>query len=135
MTIFKRTVVNLVAAIAAHEPPRKSGIDAYIPAMLLLSPLLGIPVFALLLVVLRLATLDHPLTRQPYLPLGVDSVVAGLIIAAQLIQVWRAAIELRIAELDRLAPKARRRLRLQYGLSMLAAAVGGLFTLLVVLRN
>jgi hypothetical protein len=135
MEPVKRLLVNLIAALAAQEPPRRSGIEAFIPAMLLLAPALGIPVFATLLAILRIATLDHPLVRQPYLPLGLDSIVAGLIIAAQMVQSWRASLAVRMAELDRLAPAARSALRLRSRLAIVATSMVGLVALLVVLRN
>ncbi len=135
MQLIKQRLVNLIAALAASEPPRRTGIEAFIPAMLLLAPVLGIPVFAILLTVLRLATLDHPLVRQPYLPLGLDSLVAGLIIAAKVVQAWRGEIEARVAEHDRLAPAERAALRLRNLLAVLASSFVGLVALLVVLRN
>jgi hypothetical protein len=131
----KQLLVNLVAALAAREAPRRSGIEAFIPAMLLLAPVLGIPVFAILLTILRVATLDHPLVRQPYLPLGLDSLVAGLIIAAQMVQAWRGAIEARMADYDRLPPELRSALRLRSLVAVLATSIVGLVALLLVLRN
>jgi hypothetical protein len=60
--------------------------------MIILGPVLGMPVFATLLALVRLATRAHPLLREPLLPLGVDSTCAGFIIAAELVRVCAPAI-------------------------------------------
>jgi hypothetical protein len=135
MTLLRRLLIQVIAAIAAQEPPRKSGIDAYVPAMIILGPIFGMPVFALLLGVVRLATQAHPLLREPLLPLGVDSTCAGFIIAAELVRMWRVPIEVQLAMYDTLERHARLKLRARYLTGALASSVLVLDLLLLMVRE
>lgn len=68
--------------------------------MILLAPVLAIPIFALQLGILHLATLAHPLRRQPLLTLSIDSLGIGVIVAAELIDKWAALIDAELAASD-----------------------------------
>ena len=135
MTLLKRLLIQVIAAIAAQGPPRKPGIEAFIPAMIILGPVLGMPVFATLLAVVRLATRAHPLLREPLLPLAVDSTCAGFIIAAELVRIWRLPIETQLAIYDTLEPEARLRLRARYLTGALATSVLVLDLLWLMIRS
>ncbi len=121
----KTWVVELVAAAASGRPPRPPGIDALIRSMVCLAAALAVPLFALQLGLVRLATLSHPLAREPTLPLSIDSTGAGLILAAELIRIWRPDIDRRLAVCDALPPAVRRGWRLRT-LLMGAAVVAGM---------
>jgi len=135
MAQIKRLLIQVIAAIAAHGAPRKPGITAFVPAMIILGPVLGMPVFATLLALVRLATRAHPLLREPLLPLAVDSTCAGFIIAAELVRVWRLPIETQLAIYETLEPQARLRLRARYLASALAVSVLVLDLLLLMVRS
>jgi hypothetical protein len=135
MTLLKRLLIQVIAAIAAHSAPRKAGIGAFIPAMLILGPVLGMPVFAVLLAVVRLITRMHPPLHESVLPLGLDSICAGFVIAAELVRIWRLPIETQLAIYDTLEPEARLRLRARYLTAALASCVLALDLLLLMVRN
>jgi hypothetical protein len=121
----KTWVVELVAATASGRPPRPPGIDALIRSLLCLAAGLATPLFALQLGLVRLATLSHPLAREPLLTLAIDSSGAGLILAAELIRIWRPDIDRRLAASDALPPSVRRWWRLRT-LLVGAAVVAGM---------
>ena len=129
MTVFRTFWVRLVAAIAAQRSPRRAGIDALVPSMVLLGPLWGMPLFALQLIIIRLATQAHPLVRQPFLTLGIDSTCLGFIIAAELVGRWQVAIDVELAIYSNLDPSAQ--LRRRAGPLSLGAAVAALLVLLL----
>jgi len=107
LAALRRGLVRVLAALGARPPPRRAGIDDFIPAMFALAPVLALPVFTLLLWIVRTATADQPGRREPLLPLAIDSLVVGAFIATGLVSRWRAAIDAQLAEFDRLPPPAR----------------------------
>ena len=109
---LRAALVRVIAAFGAGRELRRPGIDDFIPAMLSLTPLLALPVFTLLLGILRLATQDTPGRREPLLPLALDSAVIGLFIASSLVVRWRPAVDAALQRHDSLAPAARRAWRL-----------------------
>lgn len=111
-TALRAALVRVIAALGAGRELRRPGIDDFIPAMLLLTPLLALPVFTLLLGLLRLATRDTPGRREPLLPLALDSAVIGLFIASSLVVRWRPAIDTALQRYAALDLAARRRWRL-----------------------
>jgi hypothetical protein len=135
MTSFKQLMVNLIAAIAADRATRKSGIEVYVPAMLLVGPLLAMPLFVLLLSLLRLLTSAQPLRHEPYFALGVDSLCLGAIAAAELIRIWRVPIEAKLAEYGRLDPRVRTAQRVQWLLWGVATFILMLALLLLALER
>jgi hypothetical protein len=135
MTLLKRLLIQVIAAIAAQSAPRKPGIGAFIPAMLILGPALGMPVFALLLATVRFITRTHPSLHQSLLPLALDSVCAGFVIAAELVRIWRLPIETQLAIYDTLQPEARLRLRARYLTAALVTCVLALDLLVLMVRN
>lgn len=124
---LKRGLVRTIAALGAGAAPRRPGMDAFVPALLLLAPVLALPVFTLLLWIVRTATADQPGRREPLLPLAVDSVVVGLFIASSMVSRWRAAIDAQLEAHDRLDPGARLAWRaVPLGLFVLVAAATAL---------
>lgn len=100
-------LVRVLAALGARPPPRRPGIDDFIPAMFALAPVLALPVFTVLLWIVRTATADQPGRREPLIPLAIDALVVGAFIATGLVSRWRAAIDAQLAHYDRLPPPAR----------------------------
>lgn len=108
LVALRAALVRVIAAFGAGRRLRRPGIDDFVGAMLALTPLLALPVFTLLLSILRFATRDTPGRREPLLPLALDSAVIGLFIASSLVVRWRPAIDAALERHDALEPAARR---------------------------
>lgn len=118
---LRTALVRVIAALGAGRKLRRPGIEDFIPAMLALTPLLALPVFTLLLGILRFATRDTPGRREPLLPLALDSAVIALFIASSLVVRWRPAIDAALQRHDALAPEAQRAWRLLPRVMLVAA--------------
>jgi hypothetical protein len=130
MNLVKNILVNLIAAIAARPPPRKSGLDAYVAAMIWLAPALGLPVFFGLLGVLWLATYADPIAQQPYLDFGAVAIVCGMMLVEWLVKRWRDSIEAVLSCYDQMPNPARLRRRALILTPALVALLAG-YTLLL----
>ena len=125
---LRRGLVRALAAFGAGAAPRRPGIDDFIPAMLALAPVLAMPVFVLLLWIVRTATAGQPGRREPILTLAIDSLVVGAFIASGLVTRWRPAIDAQLERYDQLAPGSRIawRLRTFAALTIATAALAAL---------
>jgi hypothetical protein len=135
MTLPQRLLVDLIAAIAAQPAPRKPGIHAYVPAILALGLVLGLPLFLALVAVLRLLSWAHPVVKLPYLDFGLMAACGGMIVMDELVRRWRAPIEARLAVYDALEPRARSALRVRTLAAGLAAAAALLALCVAVLAR
>jgi hypothetical protein len=130
----KRLLVELIAALAAQAPPRKPGIHAYVPAIMVLGPVLGLPIFLLLVAVLTLITFTHPGRQLPLIDFALMAGCSGIVVVDEMVRRWRAPIEARLAAYDALDAAARGSLRARI-LATGAAAAALMLALFVFLMR